>query len=684
MQYALKFDIIDQYFPWRRFAAECYSNGFIPFWNPYQHFGYAFSADPQSGAWYPIVWLAGLTGGYNIYFNQLEFFIHIVLAGTGMYLLIKYLTSVRKVALLAGIVFMLSGFFIGNAQHLTYIISGAWFSFIIYYYLRMSSEFKFSMAALFAISLFMMAAGGYPAFTIITGYILLALFLWKLIHYWKDKSSLIFFIRINIIGLITAVLLLSFVLVTTWQSLDFIAKSNALPLKTVLFNPFSPQSLISLLWPLVTTTDYSFFETDMSMANIHIGIVFLLALLFFIPGKKTKNQWAVLGAGIFFLMASFGRYTPLREWLYDLIPFMNLFRFPSIFRFFALFCFVILASFCLKTVFNDKEKTSWFYKILIGVLILNSSTGMVLAVCNKATVHSDRFFSSGWYDFIQQTGFWDAMLLQSVVLAILTIVLLLVNKIIKPDKVVLISVFAISEMLAAAQINSPKTVYGEFTTSQINQIMAELPLGFPVPENQPIKNYSDSTGFISPFWRNLSMLRKQPGFDGYNSFKMLYYDSVADNSSLILPVIENPVAFSAVSYSFYHSTIQDFDLIRIQPAHLFLNDSLKEKTPEFISAEKHSVEFTEFTPEKVTIRTNGLTQQLVTLMQHFHPMWKVSIDRKPASYLISDYMMMTVPVEAGNHSIEFQIHNLPGIWAFRLTVVVLIILLVVVLSQRFR
>lgn len=678
MQYALKFDIVDQYFPWRRFAAECYHNGIIPFWNPYQHFGYAFTADPQSGAWYPFIWLSALFGGYNVYANQFEFFIHVFIGGAGMYLLTNRFTLCRKSSLSAGAVYMLSGFFTGNAQHLTYIISGAWFPWVIYFFLKVSNRLRWNDALLFSLSLFMMTAGGYPAFTIITGYILIFLFLYKLMAVIKNrKDDLWKYLRINFFAFVMLILLSSFVIVSLWQNVNLIAKSSALPLKVAQFNPFSPQSLISLFWPLVTTTDYSFFNTDMSMANLHFGLVMFAALLFSFSQKKTGREWLLLSAGIFFLLASFGEYTPVRKWLYDFVPMMDLFRFPSIFRLFSLFCFLLLAAQYLKNVFADETLSRKFLLWTFLLMISVSIAGLILSAMNGGTIYWKNWSSNGFYDFIQQQGFYDAMMFQSLVLMMVSLLMgvfiLMKNK---PSFILVAFVFV--EMILAAQINAPKTVYSEFRTSYIDETLAELPAGFPVPENLPAKSFSDSTGFKTPFWRNLSLLRKQPGFDGYNSFRMLYYDSLADNHSLLNQVIKNPVAFNASSFSFCNSSISSND----QTNHLYFHDSLKNKIPAFHYDSSASIRFTYFSPDRIVMETQSSFPQLVTLMQHFHPYWKVEVDNHPVPYFISNYLMMTVPVSEGKHEIAFEIKNPAGMVAFWISLISLIVVILGVFLLR--
>ncbi|MCE2847474.1 MAG: hypothetical protein LW707_10700, partial [Sphingobacteriales bacterium] len=38
--YCLKWDTMDQYYPWRHFVVESLRSGILPLWNPYEQFGY--------------------------------------------------------------------------------------------------------------------------------------------------------------------------------------------------------------------------------------------------------------------------------------------------------------------------------------------------------------------------------------------------------------------------------------------------------------------------------------------------------------------------------------------------------------------------------------------------------------------------------------------------------------------
>jgi len=103
MQHPPKYDLIDQMYPWRYYIGECLQNSALPLWNPYEILGYPIHADPQSGAWYPFVWIIGYVYGYDIYSLSWEFFVHIILAGVGMFLLGITLRFDKNIALIMAV-----------------------------------------------------------------------------------------------------------------------------------------------------------------------------------------------------------------------------------------------------------------------------------------------------------------------------------------------------------------------------------------------------------------------------------------------------------------------------------------------------------------------------------------------------------------------------------------------------
>ncbi|HIE53043.1 MAG TPA: hypothetical protein EYP85_14930 [Armatimonadetes bacterium] len=102
-------DPIQQYYPWRHYAGEWLRKGIWPLWNPYMFCGTPFVANLLSAVFYPpnlLFLLVPLGYGFG-----LSAFLHLILAGGGMYGFLRELGLSRAAAAIGGMAFMLNGFF---------------------------------------------------------------------------------------------------------------------------------------------------------------------------------------------------------------------------------------------------------------------------------------------------------------------------------------------------------------------------------------------------------------------------------------------------------------------------------------------------------------------------------------------------------------------------------------------
>lgn len=98
--------------------------GRIPFWSPYPSSGYPFLADPQVGAWYPLNWPFFLMG-VPPQLLVVEHWLHALIACLGAYFLAWRLLRHRQAAVLVGLCYGLSGFFVGHSSHTPMLQSAA-------------------------------------------------------------------------------------------------------------------------------------------------------------------------------------------------------------------------------------------------------------------------------------------------------------------------------------------------------------------------------------------------------------------------------------------------------------------------------------------------------------------------------------------------------------------------------
>ncbi|HIE15452.1 MAG TPA: hypothetical protein EYP69_00855, partial [Bacteroidales bacterium] len=350
----LKWDAIDSFLPARYFVSEALRSGFIPLWNPYLSLGTPSYGDMVS-VWNPEVWFVSLFTTYNNITLHFVFICYIFLAGLGMFKLLIFFKVNRYFALAGGVAYMLSGFMVGNAQNLSAIAGAAWLPFLALYYWQFLKDTRWKTLFSVLFFLYLMIFNGYPGLTIISVYLLFSFFSVELITLICRKKPWIRFLKFHlflgvIIIFISSVLIISFIQVS-----PFIGQYNGGTLEWAQMHPFSPNSLITFLFPLAGTKRPDFFSTDISMTNIFIGTLTLIFFLGSLFMKKNRFLWIVTIFGIFSLLASFGAYFPIRKWLFNYFPMMDVFRYPAFSRLFMIFTVVFSGFYHLETLLTKKK-----------------------------------------------------------------------------------------------------------------------------------------------------------------------------------------------------------------------------------------------------------------------------------------------------------------------------------------
>lgn len=125
---ALEDDLI-YYLPIRQFIGQQLAQGLLPLWNPFVNLGVSVAADPQAGLWYPPTWLFALLPplwayGFNVW-------LHFVIAGAGMYRLLRARGLEQRACLLGALAFEFSGFLVAHRVHLAMFQAAAWLPWML-------------------------------------------------------------------------------------------------------------------------------------------------------------------------------------------------------------------------------------------------------------------------------------------------------------------------------------------------------------------------------------------------------------------------------------------------------------------------------------------------------------------------------------------------------------------------
>ncbi len=122
-------DLVLENLTWKQFILQSIQAGEIPLWNPYLFGGAPFLAAGQHSALYPfsiLFYVLPVTRAYGL-FTVLQLW----LAGAFMYLFIRVLRLGRLPALIAGIVYQLSAFFLVSVVFTMIIAAAAWLPLLL-------------------------------------------------------------------------------------------------------------------------------------------------------------------------------------------------------------------------------------------------------------------------------------------------------------------------------------------------------------------------------------------------------------------------------------------------------------------------------------------------------------------------------------------------------------------------
>ena len=687
----LRYDAIDCFYPWRFHIGECLQNGQLPIWNPYQDLGYPIHADPSSGAWYPVVWIIGYFNGYSVHAISFEFLFHVFFAGVGFYKLSKTLNFDTKFALLAAIAYMLSGFFVGNAQHLTYVTSACWLPFVLNFYFKLMNEKTFINAIKAAFFLFLMITGGYPAITIILFYLLLTFFTLQIIKLYRSnlKGDILSFLFRNLQFFFFAIAFSFVMLVSIYQVSPYLSRLGDFNITQALHSPFSPQSFISFLTPLASITRSDVFLNYPSMRNGYFGILIFLIFILGLVIKKPFLLKVLFYFGLFSLTAAVGEYLPVREFLYRYIPMMNVFRFPSVFRLFFIFSAILVGVFYLQNIFRNKEwkvKPLLIAAIGLGVIF---STILIIAL-TKGYLSITEFVNTHLFNESKSATVWENLAFNSMIqLVVIVAFIFLIWKLNDRKKLILsIVMLTITDLLISVQLNAQYTVYNQqvFVTD-ISTNLKKLQKGFPIQADISIEEGAHLPGLGQPLWRNLNTFQKTVTTAGFNSFSFVSYEKLEGEYPQLLSEIEkNKILL--LSDSIYHEK----DLDKYKKDSLFNSTQLFFNEVDFSSLKQHKFEssvddnavLTAYNATSFNMNCSVKNERLLTLFQKEYYGWNAYINGEKAPIYKSNLNFMTLVVPPGKSKISFKYENMALTIAFYISAGFILLAIFLVLLDFFR
>ncbi len=643
----LKWDALDAFLPWRYSISEMIRNGNMPWWSSYQHLGFPIHADPEAGAWYPVIWIFSLFKVYDPALLNLEYILHLSIAGYGVYLICKDLKLDKYISFSTGVAFMLCGFFISNAQNFIFVVAMSWFPLIIRNLRLLLIECSWKRAFLFAVFLSLAFTGGYPGMLIIIVYSCLALILYFLYFHSINYKKCFFLLCFS--GLLFFLLCFGYFF-SIYTYIEYFNRSVGINYDLASENPFSYKSIISFLLPAVLCCGKSInWNTDITMNNAYFGLFPLLYCITWVFNKeKTRKEIVLVLSAIFILFISFGAQTPVHYALFKFIPGINLFRHPSIFRPFFIFCLLLLyVKFHTRNSKNSNDP-AYFNKVIytIGIILL---VGIVYLISNIANVFSAL---AQYWNSPEALNEDIKSPLQLIALIIPVSLLILYIALRRTNKLnnFVFSLLMLFDSAVMAILLMPLTISNSQISMQVMQNeFHRLPKGFNLYQKQKMADLHEGTSHLSipGIWRNTNTYIKQPAYDGFNSFQLSSFNRY-ESTPFFLHGLKNPMVYLS-NKIMPLPNIMDSLSIRLDSTTLFAEVS--GFSGKHLAENK--VEYLNLLPNNIEAGITLSDSACVTVVQNPHPNWKLYVNGEQKSYFVSNHTLMSIILPKGKYHLKY-------------------------------
>lgn len=613
--YALQYDAIDVYLPWRFFGSESLRMGEVPLWNPYQDGGYPFYADHQYSIWNPELFLSSLFGRFSPRMQQYWFLFYFWMAGVGFLFLGKQLDLSRKSRFLGGIILMFSGVLIGHGQSIISILGGVWLPWAIGAYLYfLKNPFSFKEILVVSTCLFLMLTCGYQAVSIMLFYVLLVFFMVEIVRVIQTKNlnklKHIVFGHGLVIG--TLIILMAGTFYSIYDVSPYLKRLGGLPIENTDRFLFHPKSLESLLLP-ISSLKQEWEGSTISTQSFFLGTsAIFLSIIGLFNWKNLNSSIKILGIfGLIYGITSFGSNTPLQPFLAEIIPGFNQFYYASFFRFFLWIFIIILV--CVGIESLNKN----YSKLWIGFSILILGLLSILLINTKGsfwTIDWGNNYIALFRDLNHKESIFFNGVVQFIIFGFGLTWFLLKRKLRQTIFVVLFI-----ELFVSIQMMLPVTVHEFAKTETLSNYLSQYPEGFPIWDNSIALDEAQHDSYAS-FWRNQGNFSNTPNLDGWTSFHLAHRDSVYD----------------------FHPT---------------LREKLGKKSLFYTKKDSSSIEVLKSDPTNFEVKMKSNQSDTLIFQQANYPGWTAKINGEKTDIFTTNIFEMGIVIPKGELSIQFEFNK---------------------------
>jgi hypothetical protein len=654
--------------PYYSLIADFARAGRLLLWNPWTHGGAPDFAEPQIGAFSPILVLFGLVAGgssdaFRIYWLALW-----LAGGLGMLLLARHLRVPVWAGLCVALGFTFSGFYTGHAEHTSVLYSYSFLPFVIWRLdvsLRRGNLFAAAQAgALWGLS----ALAGNPAITISSVGLIIAWVVGRSWfteegaagRNWKQALSIL-----TIVGVVGTVVLAPTYVSFLFEGHGYSDRSEPLPRAFALStNAFHPGALVTLISPAFMQLRFAdpdlWYYTDVSSLNLYLGTTILvLAVIALLRREKSRWRWFLFGTAVFMLACAMSRTLPFRGWLYDLLPPTRYFRHSSMFRGYAMFLISVLALLGARDLAELATDRVLRRKFLLAATSLSAAAAVTFAIVAFA-IEAETPYSS--LAIAHLVAIWCGLLALSYAVDRAP------ARCSRLVPTVLLSL-AIIDGLVASHL-SEETLYGAGPSP--DSIAAH---------NSSIALGPTKVGRIFDLGRgNLNLIPKIPTLKGYAAFKNRFHEATIRNPVVsAIALGEDRFWFAAEaleielnreSFEKFEKRVQDISapIIVRHSRHsmLHVSDSLLSGSAlteskanaleRAVAATRVTAQIITYLPDRLVLDASVPNDGWLMVTDRWSRSWHASVNGVETPVEGADFIYRAVWVRKGSNRVEFSFH----------------------------
>lgn len=702
LQY-LNYDLYSYYFPTVRFGFDELWRGHVPLWNPYQLAGQPFFANQQHGLLYPLNFLYWVLP-YRLAFEW-SAILHYVLALVFAAYLGRTLGLSDGASVVMALTFTFGGYLPGLLYLRTWLTGAVWLPLQLALAMHIfRGERRGRSALLLAAALACQYLGGYPMYSLMSGYCIALLALWQSVALarcgsWRDLLySTVAVAAAPVCAAALSAVQLFPMIEMTWLSPRRLGSLSPLAVPTV----YGLSQLRTLFMPLAG-------PGGRASAYLGAAVIPLALASLFHPRLRSSAAFFLTLAVIGGTLAA-GTATPLFN-LYLHLPTSTWFRFPGEFVYVTVLGLAVAAGIGADALLRGAAPRHVVIAggaatllLLVGLLIRihplpmpfawagRRTSVLLMAPCLLVLVVAARSQRLAWAVFLG--AMW------------LDLSLAFANHLILPDiepdrfepPAALIRFLHESQHEQRAYFDVPSLHpplakvgmrHRLFTVSDHESLLSTRYAEYAawLQNGTRLLPFQPSQGglFVDPQRKRMRLLDllgvrfivtfTRTPFAG--ELEAAAYPRVFDDEGA--RVYENP---RALPRAFVVGDAQvadpramlarmardDFDAL-----HTALVESEAARLEGGVS---RPVQILEYAPERVIIHASGETPGLLVLTDQCYPGWQVTVDDKPSPIYCADYIFRAVRLPPGEHVVRFSYRPQSvrvGLWVSALTLGALVV-----------